>query len=248
MNLETTDAELWEQHANDPSTSNKEKIVKRYLQLVKYTLSRMAIPIPRGLDSEDLASFGVFGLLDAISKYDPAKGFLFSTFAIPRIRGAILDELRKYDWISRTGRDKLRKLNAALEKVLRDKGHTDDDSIMQEMDVDENTYRETLILASQSYVISLDEVITLDDGEVSIESTLADSNEGMAAVIEHQEEIDRIKNALSRLPEREMQIISFYYYEGLNFKEIAKVFGVSESRICQMHGKVLTKLRVMLKN
>jgi RNA polymerase sigma factor for flagellar operon FliA len=248
LKQENTDAELWSDYAKNPSAKNKEKIIKKYLPLTKYVVNRMHIPAPRGLDYEDLASFGVLGLLGAIDKYDHTKGFSFSTYAMPRIRGAVLDELRKFDWISRTGREKLQKLNMAIEKILRDKGRVDDELVMQEMSVDEKTYRETLALASQSYVVSLDETIAMEDGEVDIESTLpADDEEGAVAVMERQAEIDNIKAALSQLSEREIQIISFYYYEGLTFKEIAKVLEVTESRICQMHGKMMVKLRAMLK-
>ena len=111
MGLETPDAELWREYGENPTAEHKEKIVKRYLPLIKYVVGRMAVSAPSGLDYEDLLSFGVFGLLDAIDRFDVSKGFSFQTFAVPRIRGAILDELRKYDWISRTGREKLQKLN-----------------------------------------------------------------------------------------------------------------------------------------
>jgi RNA polymerase sigma factor for flagellar operon FliA len=242
----TPDAELWREYCSDPTPEYKEKIVKRYLPLIKYVVGRMAVSAPSGLDYEDLLSFGVFGLLDAIDRFDLSKGFSFQTFAVPRIRGAILDELRKYDWISRTGREKLQKLNKAIEKVLQKKGRLHDDWVMQEMGVDEKIYRETLELASRSYIVSLDEVIALEDGDVNLEDILSDGEEGILSVLENQDDINRITKALSQLPEREMQVISFYYYEGLTLKEIGQILGVTESRVSQIHGKAIAGLRALI--
>jgi RNA polymerase sigma factor for flagellar operon FliA len=240
------EADLWNQYIKNPDTRNKDKIIMKYLPLVKFVVGRMAVPAPRGLDYDDLVSFGIFGLLDAIKKFDLSKGFSFSTFAAPRIRGAVLDELRKFDWISRPGREKLQQFNKATEKVLQDKGHVDDEAVMQEMDVSEKAYKEILMLASHSYILSLDEVVALEDGDADIESVIADDREGIVATLEQQDEIDRIKAALSRLPEREMQVVSFYYYEGLTFKEIGRTLGLTVPRICQIHGKAIATLRRML--
>ena len=247
MGLEISDAELWSAYAAAPTDEHKERIVKRYLPLIKYVVGRMAVSAPPGLDYEDLLSFGVFGLLDAVDRFDLSKGFSFQTFAVPRIRGAVLDELRKYDWISRTGREKLQKFNRAIEKILQSKGGLHDEWVMQEMGVDEKVYKETLELASRSYIVSLDEVIALDDGDVKLEGVLSDDSEGIVAALENQDEMNRIKAALSQLPEREMQVISFYYYEGLTLKEIGQILGVTESRVSQIHGKAIAALRALIK-
>jgi RNA polymerase sigma factor for flagellar operon FliA len=211
LEREIPDAELWREYSENPTAEYKEKIVKRFLPLIKYVVGRMAVSAPSGLDYEDLLSFGVFGLLDAVDRFDPSKGFSFQTFAVPRIRGAVLDELRKYDWISRTGREKLQKMNKAIETVLREKGRLRDDWVMREMGVDEKVYRETLELMSRSYIVSLDEVVALEDGDVSLEGILADDDDA-AAALENQDEVQSIVDALSQLPEREMQVVSFYYY------------------------------------
>jgi RNA polymerase sigma factor for flagellar operon FliA len=246
LGLDTPDAELWREYGKNPTTEHKEKIVKRYLPLIKYVVGRMAVSAPPGLDYEDLLSFGVFGLLDAIDRFDVSKGFSFQTFAVPRIRGSVLDELRKYDWISRTGREKLQKLNKAIEKVLQDKGKLNDDWVMQEMGVDEKTYRETLEVASRTYIVSLDEVIALEDSDVNLESVLTSDEDEIGSALENQDDINRIAEALSKLPEREMQVISFYYYEGLTLKEIGRILGVTESRVSQIHGKAITTLRALI--
>jgi RNA polymerase sigma factor for flagellar operon FliA len=246
LELETPDAELWREYGKNPTAEHKERIVKRYLPLIKYVVGRMAVSAPPGLDYEDLLSFGVFGLLDAIDRFDISRGFSFQTFAVPRIRGSVLDELRKYDWISRAGREKLQKLNKAIEKVLQDKGKLHDDWVMQEMGVDEKMYREALELASRTYIVSLDEVIALEDGDVNLDAVLTIDEDEINSTLENQDDINRIVKAISQLPEREMQVISFYYYEELTLKEIGRILGVTESRISQIHGKAITTLKALL--
>ncbi|MDO4785387.1 MAG: FliA/WhiG family RNA polymerase sigma factor [Fretibacterium sp.] len=247
MSLEASDAELWEEYARSPTPACRERIVKRYLPLIKYVVGRMTVTPPPGLDYEDLWSFGIFGLLDAIERFDLSKGFSFRTFAVPRIRGAVLDELRKCDWVSRTGREKLQRLNRASEKVLRDRGRLRDDWVMEEMGVDEKAYREVLELSSRSYVASLDEVMELEDGEVSLEGILSDGREGAVELLDREDELKRVVDAMKQLPEREVQVLSLYYYEGLALKEIGRVLGVTESRVSQIHGRALSALRAILR-
>lgn len=247
MSLEASDAELWEEYVRSPTPACRERIVKRYLPLIKYVVGRMTVTPPPGLDYEDLWSFGIFGLLDAIERFDLSKGFSFRTFAVPRIRGAVLDELRKCDWVSRTGREKLQRLNRASEKVLRDRGRLRDDWVMEEMGVDEKAYREVLELSSRSYVASLDEVMELEDGEVSLEGILSDGREGAVELLDREDELKRVVDAMKQLPEREVQVLSLYYYEGLALKEIGRVLGVTESRVSQIHGRALSALRAILR-
>ena len=236
----------WEEFAR--TGRGREELIKRYLPLIKYVVGRMAVTPPQGLDYEDILSFGVFGLMDAVDRFDPSKGFVFQTFAIPRIRGAILDELRKCDWYSRTGREKVQKLNRAMEKVLQEKGGLRDEWVIQEMGVDEEEYFEAQELASRGYVSSLDEITPLDDGDVSIEATLADDRENAEDRLINESEREVLIEALKELPERERQMLSLYYYEGLTLKEIGEVLGVSESRVSQIHGKALSLLRTILKS
>ncbi|MBQ7264057.1 MAG: FliA/WhiG family RNA polymerase sigma factor [Synergistaceae bacterium] len=238
---------MWEEYASSHAESCREQIVKRYLPLIKYVVGRMTVSPPPGLDYEDLLSFGVFGLLDAIERFDLSKGFSFQTFAVPRIRGAILDELRKCDWFSRTGREKVQKLNRAMEKVLRDRGHLRDEWVMQEMGADEKEYAEAQELASRSYITSLDDVTPLEDGEVPVEATLADDREGPSERLDRESDRDQLVAAMGQLVERERQVLSLYYYEGLSLKEIGRVLGVTESRVSQIHGRALSALRAILR-
>lgn len=243
----TTDEEkkLWEEYSS--TGRGRDELIKRYLPLIKYVVGRMAVTPPSGLDYEDILSFGVFGLIDAVEKFDPSKGYVFQTYAIPRIRGAILDELRKCDWFSRTGREKVQKLNRAMEKILRDKGELRDEWVMQEMGIDEDEYYEVQELASRGYITSLDDTTPLEDGDVSVEAALADDRETASDRLDYESEKQQLVEALKELPERERQMLSLYYYEGLTLKEIGNVLGVSESRVSQIHGKGLSMLRTILK-
>ena len=239
---------LWEDFlASSRSIAKRDEIVMKYLPLIKYGVGRMALTPPQGLDFEDLLSFGVFGLLDAIDKFDPSKGFVFQTYAIPRIRGAIIDELRKCDWYSRSAREKVQKLNKTMEKILRDKGELRDDWIMEEMGISEDEYYEIQDLAGRGYITSLDDTQPLEDGEVPVEATLADDREGIAERMDEEAERQELAEALAELPERERTMLSLYYYEGLNLKEIGRVLGVTESRVSQIHGKALSMLRAIMK-
>lgn len=238
---------LWDEFSRTRSIQARDALVLKYLPLIKYVIARMSVTPPVGLDYEDIMSFGIFGLLDAVDKFDTSKGYVFQTYAIPRIRGAILDELRKCDWFSRSGREKVQKLNRAVEKVMRDTGEVDDEKIMSELGFTEEEYYEVQDLASRGYVTSLDDTTPLDDGEVSIEATLADDRPGASEYLDEESEKQELAEALSELPEREKQMLSLYYYEGLTLKEIGQVMGVSESRVSQIHGKALTMLRAILR-
>ena len=236
---------LWEEFSR--TGKGRDELVTRYLPLIKYVVGRMAVTPPAGLDYEDILSFGVFGLLDAVDKFDPSKGFVFQTYAIPRIRGAILDELRKCDWFSRTGREKVQKYNRALEKILRDKGEFRDEWIIQEMGVDPNEYYEIQELASRGYITSLDDTAPMEDGELPVEATIADDRETAVERLDDESDKQQLVEALQELPDRERQMLSLYYYEGLTLKEIGAILGVSESRVSQIHGKGLSMLRAILK-
>ena len=246
----TSDEEkkLWDEYlSGGRAIAVRDELVIKYLPLIKYVVGRMAVTPPQGLDYEDLLSFGVFGLLDAVDKFDPSKGFVFQTYAIPRIRGAILDELRKCDWYSRSAREKVQKLNRTMEKILRDKGEIRDEWIMNEMGISEEEYYEIQDLAGRGYITSLDDTTPLEEGEVSIEATLADEREGIAERMDEEAERQELADALAELPDRERTMLSLYYYEGLYLKEIGQVMGVTESRVSQIHGKALSMLRAIMK-
>ena len=247
--MKADEKKLWEDFVSK-GRSGKERdlLITRYLPLIRFVAGRMAVTPPVGLDYEDILSFGVFGLIDAVDRFEPSKGYVFQTFAIPRIRGAILDELRKCDWYSRTGREKVQKLNRAMEKVMQSEGKLDDGLVRKEMGVTDEEYYEIQELASRGYITSLDDVTPLEDGEVSIEATIADDREGAPERLVYESDLEEVVESLKELPERERQMLSLYYYDGLTLKEIGKVLGVSESRVSQIHGKALSMLRAIIKS
>jgi RNA polymerase sigma factor for flagellar operon FliA len=246
--LDLDNEKLWAAYIISQEPHLKDEIIKRFLPLVRYVASRMAVKFPAGLDFEDIMSFGVLGLLDAVDRFEPERGFAFQTFAVPRIRGAILDELRRFDWISRSGREKLQKFERTLEDIAKTRGSTDDESLMKAMDMDEKTYRDLLDIASRSYIVSLDDVLALEDGDMQRENTVEDEGPSALDLIEQGEEVEQVVSALKRLPERERILLSLYYYEGLTLKEIGKVLGVTESRVSQLHGRALSLLRAEMKS
>lgn len=245
--MELENDKLWEIYRRSPEPHLKDEIVRRFLPLVRYVAARMSVKFPSGLDFDDILSFGVLGLLDAVDRFEPDRGFCFQTFAVPRIRGAILDELRRFDWISRSGREKLQKLERTLENQAKIKGSMDDASLMKAMDMDEKSYKDLLEIASRSYVVSLDDVLALEDGDMQREDTIEDEAPSALDLIEQNEEVELVVKALEILPERERLLLSLYYYEGLTLKEIGKVLGVTESRVSQLHGRALSLLRAELR-
>jgi RNA polymerase sigma factor for flagellar operon FliA len=238
---------LWEEYMRTREPSVKDEIVKRFLPLVRYVASRMSVKFQGGLDFEDILSFGVLGLLDAVDRFEPERGFCFQTFAVPRIRGAILDELRRFDWISRSGREKLQKFERTLEDIAKTNGNTDDKSLMSAMGMDEQSYKDLLEIASRSYIVSLDDVLAIEDGDMQREDTIEDEQPSALDLMEQDEETESVVGALKKLPERERTLLSLYYYEGLTLKEIGLVLGVTESRVSQLHGRALSLLRAELK-
>lgn len=246
--MELENGKTRETSSGSSESTQKDELVKRFLPLVRYVASRMSVKFPTGLDFEDILSFGVLGLLDAAERFEPERGFSFQTFAVPRIRGAILDELRRFDWISRSGREKLQKFERTLEDITKSGGSKDDSAVMKAMNIDEKSYRELLDIASRSYMVSLDDVLALDDGAVQREETISDDRLSALDIIEQEEEVNMVVSALKTLPERERLLLSLYYYEGLTLKEIGKVLGVTESRVSQLHGRALSLLRAELKN
>jgi len=243
-----TDQALWEAYraAATESAEKREirsRLVERYLHLVRFAARRMSVSPPRELEFEDILSFGKIGLLDAIEKYDPSLGFAFSTYAVPRIRGAILDELRRFDWISRSGREKIEAFNEAREEEMNRSGEISHERVRIRLGASEEEYRQLLRLVASSTLGCLDEWVALEEGEADKAALLADDGPGPQDVVEQKDESERLHAALERLDEREQDLIRLYYFHFWKFREIAEAFGLSESRVCQLHQRILQKLR-----
>lgn len=218
-----------------------------YLHLVKYVAGRMAIGLPSTIDYDDLVSYGIFGLFDAIEKYDHARGVKFESYALVRIRGAILDGLRAVDWVPRSVRQQARQLAEAMAQLEGRLGRPATDSEIQvALDISPKEYEELLRNVAATTLLSLDEPWSdggADGEKLRLVDMLADDQDGPGVRVEKGAVLEALTKAIRLLPERERLVITLYYYEGLTLKEIGKVIGVSESRVSQLHTKALSRLR-----
>jgi RNA polymerase sigma factor for flagellar operon FliA len=222
--------------------------VVAYSPLVKYVAGRMASGLPPHVEEADLISYGLVGLISAIERFDLGREIKFETYAITRIKGAIIDELRSMDWVPRSVRARAREIeraNAKLEHQLQ-RAPTDDEMAV-ELKITVAEFHEALLSISHSSVAALDQMWNVSDSsgdQVSLMDTLEDPNApDPASVVDVGDIKDRIADAIARLPEREKLVIALYYYENLTLREIGEVLGVTESRISQLHTKAVLRLR-----
>ena len=242
---------LWSEYKETHSVDSRERLILHYSPLVKYVAGRVSSGLPPSVEFGDLVSYGVFGLLDAIDKYDPGRGIKFETYAIARIKGAIIDELRADDWVPRSVRFKAREIERAymtLETELR--RIPTDEEVARKLKMTTEEYLSVLGKLSFVSLVALDELWTVS-GDRPDKISLADTVEDVkvkdpSQTFEIEEMKDMIADAINRLPERERIIVTLYYYEGLTMREIGEVLGVTESRVCQMHTKAILRLRARL--
>jgi RNA polymerase sigma factor for flagellar operon FliA len=241
-----TDA--WDAYKTNGSSEARDRLILHYSPLVKYVAGRVAVGLPANIEQADLISYGIFGLIDAIEKYDRERGIKFETYAISRIRGSIIDELRAIDWVPRSVRFKAREVEkayTALENRL--KRPPSDSEIAKELDVSLEDLHHIYTQLSTVSLVALDELMSVE-GErgdrLSMVETLEDTKTtGPVDALEAEELKSILGNAINRLPEREKIVVTLYYYEGLTLAEIGQVLGVTESRVCQMHTKAVLALR-----
>jgi len=237
---------LWADYKASRAQDLRDKLIIQYSPLVKYVAGRVGVGLPRNVEQSDLVSFGVFGLIDAIEKFDPARGYKFETYAIARIKGAILDELRSIDWVPRSVRSKARTLERAMGKLEAEHHRAPtDDEVADEMGVTPQQLQTTLSQISFVGVAALDEMLSGGErGEsVTLGDTVADKGDGPMGVYEVEEMRQILAESINRMPEREKIVLTLYYYEGLTLAEIGRVLGVTESRVCQIHTKAVLQLR-----
>ncbi|PKM80867.1 MAG: RNA polymerase sigma factor WhiG [Firmicutes bacterium HGW-Firmicutes-14] len=239
---------LWERYKQKKEPEAREQLILEYAGLVKYVAGRTAISLPPNVQQDDLISYGIFGLIDAIEKYEPERNIKFETYAIARIRGAIWDGLRSMDWVPYSVRQKARELEQTYARLENRLGRAaTDEEVCEALNITKQQLAQFLMETSFSSFISLDEIWKVDkDGgnSVRVVETIRDQNAPDPVTMVMFEEQKRIlTEAINKLPEREKLVIALYYYEGLTLKEIGKVLGVSESRISQLHTKAVLRLR-----
>ena len=241
---------IWTKYAAQRTHKTKEEIIIKYASLVKYVAGRMMVTLPPSVEIGDLESAGVMGLIDAIDRYDPKYGVKFESYAIPRIKGAILDELRKLDWVPRSVRSKARGLERAIYELESKKGSpATDEEISEKMNVSMEEYFDLLKEIGMSSLLSLDETIYNSDGsKASLHEVIEDTGaENPVEEMGREELKEMMIKAIDDLPETERLVIALYYYEELTLHEIGQVLQLSESRISQIHTKTILSLKVKLR-
>ena len=239
---------LWEEYKLSGSPLARDKLILQYSPLVKYVAGRVSTGLPANIEQADLVSYGIFGLIDAIEKFEPGRGNKFETYAISRIRGAIIDELRAIDWVPRSVRYKAREIEKAIAKLEGELSRVPTDpEIAGQMGISVSELRSLYQQISFVSVVALDELMTVggEKGDsMPLIETLEDSGTADPVSAFESEEMKRILlEAINKLPDREKIVVTLYYYEGLTLAEIGQVLGVTESRICQMHTKAVLQLR-----
>jgi RNA polymerase sigma factor for flagellar operon FliA len=252
MSAEELDVDLlWVEYKQTGDTRIRDQLIVRYSPLVKFVAGRVSAGLPHSIDQSDLVSYGMFGLIDAIEKFDTDRQIKFETYAITRIRGAIIDELRTLDWVPRSVRARARQFeraNMKLEAKLQ-RAPTDEE-MATELEVSVEDFQEQLVQISNSTIVALDELWSVSDAsgdQVSLLDTLPDRGAPDPQVLVDESELrDRIADAIAALPEREKLVVALYYYENLTLREIGEVLGVTESRVSQLHTKAVLRLRSKL--
>jgi len=248
--MEQHEVKMWKSYKRTKSLERREEIIKKYLYLVKYVAGRVAIGLPPNVDFNDLVSYGVLGLLDAINKYDVSQGNKFETYAVSRVRGSIMDELRKLDWAPRLLRKKAREIDRKCKELEEKHGRSaSDDEVAQALNISQAELNSVYSDLNSTTFLSLDEVWQNDDGNKPISrlQTVEDCLITNQFNYLQQVEVKAIlAQAINQLPEKEKLVVVLYYYENLTLREIGEILDVSESRVCQIHTKVVTRMRVSL--
>ncbi|MDZ7729052.1 MAG: FliA/WhiG family RNA polymerase sigma factor [Dehalococcoidia bacterium] len=237
--------------ANEPShiPADRDEAIQQYAPLVKYVVGRLAIGLPAILDYEDILSYGTIGLIEALDRYDGSKGVKFETYAISRIRGSIIDALRSLDRLPRSVRQKAKRLEQVTTELTRDLGRDPtEEEIANAMEMTLPQYNKTLVDSSW-VTVSLDGLLERDDtgeGSSGHEMPADPDQEDFTERLEKRQTLEILTEAVKSLPEREWLIVSLYYKDEMTMKEIAQILEISESRVCQLHGRALGRLRTRI--
>ncbi len=237
---------LWIEYNHSKNAVIREQIIIEYVPLVKVVAGRLSIYLGSNVEYDDLVSYGIFGLIDAIDKFDYGKGIKFETYASLRIRGSILDQIRKLDWIPRSVRQKQKAIDSAVKTLEKEVGPNYSDSDMaKELGISEDEYLNWLSQTNISNISSIEDFLE-QGNEVKASANRSYARIEPERVVEERELKEKLEEALDYLTEKEKKVILLYYYEDLTLKEISRVMEVSESRVSQLHSKALKKLKTSL--
>ena len=241
---------LWESYGSNRDKQAREKLILTYLPLVKQLSARLAVRLPNGISNEDLEGYGVIGLIESIEKFNPAKGVSFETFAYRRIRGSMIDEVRKLYWIPRTLWQKLQTVNAEKERLRKIYGDSlTDEQVAVSLNITVVELHKISNYYNQLNMNSLDEELTSSDGDaVRLGNLIPDPNSPDPLDVFEKKDGHRIvAEAVNSLVEKDRLVLGLYYQDNLTLKEIGLVLEVSESRVCQLHARAMSRLRQKLK-
>jgi RNA polymerase sigma factor for flagellar operon FliA len=242
---------LWRQYKSSRDQAVRDRLILTYAPLVKYVAGRLGSGLPAHVDEGDLVSYGLLGLIGAIERYDPDRDVKFETYAIARIKGSIIDELRAMDWVPRSVRSRAREIERAIADLESKLGRAPtDEEIAGKLGLTQEELDDSLSEISRSSIAALDELWTVQGSggdQVALIDTIEDTHgpEPQSA-LDQSEVKEMIADAISRLPEREKLVITLYYYEELTLREIGEVLGVTESRVSQLHTKAILRLKARL--
>jgi RNA polymerase sigma factor FliA len=241
---------LWMEFARTRDKGIRDRLILTYAPLVKYVAGRLGSGLPAHVDEGDLVSYGLLGLIGAIERYDPSRDIKFETYAIARIKGAIIDELRALDWVPRSVRSRAREIERAIGELEAKTGVAPtDEQIAAKIGISVDELEESLADISRSSIAALDELwsVSGDGDQISLMDTIEDeSGPKPEAALDQTEMREALADAIARLPEREKLVITLYYYEELTLREIGEVLGVTESRVSQLHTKAILRLKARL--
>lgn len=238
--------QLWNTYKKTNDDQARDQLLDEYIPLIKYVAGRMAMNLPSSVEVGDLESFGFFGLLDAVEKFDETRNIKFETYAATRIRGAILDGLRSMDWVPRSVRSKFRTLENQVYQLTNELGRSPTDrEVAAALDVSSERYYELLTEVKGVNLFSLDETLVTDkEGDsLKVLDLVIDKDVPPDRRVVQNESIEELTTAVEALSEREQLVLALYYHEELTLKEIGHVLGVSESRVSQIHTKAVLALR-----
>ena len=242
---------LWREYRRSRDQALRDRLILTYAPLVKFVAGRLGSGLPAHVEENDLVSYGLLGLIGAIERYDPDRDVKFETYAIARIKGSIIDELRALDWVPRSVRSRARDIERAI-AALEAKLHRapTDEEIAERLGITEAELEDSLTDISRSSIAALDELWTISSSsgdQVSLMETIEDPQGPEPQSALAQTELrEALGEAIARLPEREKLVITLYYYEELTLREIGEVLGVTESRVSQLHTKAILRLKARL--